>query len=337
LKKYIRAVLFTVAVCFVLNIASAGFAVDKEGCLTCHRYPGLVRLEKTDEFKVLHIDEEKHLDSPHGKVDCRECHTQVVEIPHTGQTKVECTTNCHSDDKEKITAMDSSALSAYHQDEKFAITRMEDKSSCRVCHPLYPHSKNNKVRALVNMHTGFMVCEVCHLKKENIENLTYDWQDPEPFEFVGEPYGTHAKSETEETPGSESLISRMLNIFSSKDDSGETPKTSYLISRIAVFSEEKGEKSILINTADNEKASLFKERGTTPDSGESKKELEYFHRDTARKEISVVCNECHSPDGILDFKKLGFNEKKTKDLQFLNIKSMLTKYETFIIPNLFGH
>lgn len=305
--------------------------------MTCHRYPGLVKPEKSDEFKVLHIDEEKHLNSPHGKVDCRECHTQVVEIPHTGQTKVECTTNCHSDDEEKIASMDPSALSAYHHDEKFVITLLEDISSCRVCHSLYPHSKNNKVRALVNMHTGFMVCEVCHLKKENIENVTYDWKDPEPFEFIGEPYGTHSRRESSDKPVSESLISRMLKIFSSQDDSGETPKTVHLISRIAVFSEEKGEKKILMNTADNEKAREFKERGKNLDPLENKRDLEYFHRDTARKEISVACNECHSPDGMLDFEKLGFNAKKTKDLQYMNIKSLLTKYDTFIIPNLFGH
>ncbi len=147
LKKYIFTFLLTAIIYLVLNISISCFAVDKGGCLICHRYPGLVRLEKTGEFKVLHIDEEKHLASPHGKVDCRKCHSQVVEIPHTGNTNVECTTTCHFDDKEKIMAMNSS-LSAYHKSEKFAITSLEDKSSCRVCHPLYPHSKNNKVRGI---------------------------------------------------------------------------------------------------------------------------------------------------------------------------------------------
>ena len=171
LNKFIKAILLLTAAYALLNIFDISFAVDKEGCLTCHRYPGLVKLEESGDFRMLHIDEEKHLASKHGKVNCKECHAEVVEIPHTGKTKVECTNACHFEDKDKI-ATDPASLSVYHKDEIFAITKLEDKSSCRVCHPLYPHSNNNKVRALVNMHTGFMLCEVCHLKKENLKNFS---------------------------------------------------------------------------------------------------------------------------------------------------------------------
>jgi hypothetical protein len=70
---------------------------------------------------------------------------------------------------------------------------------------------------------------------------------------------------------------------------------------------------------------------------EREKELAYFHKDIEKKEISVACNECHSVNGILDFNKLGFDEKKTKDLIYLNIKGLVTKYKTFYFPNLFGY
>ncbi len=338
MKKHVFLILFITISYFVLKSPPQCLAVDKGGCLTCHRYPGLVKFEKPDKFKVLHIDEEKHISSKHGKTDCKQCHPQIVQFPHTNVTDVDCTTECHLEDKEKIDTIDPAYFVNFHKDERFAITLLNDKSSCRVCHPLYPHSENNKVRALVNMHTGFMLCEVCHLKKDKLKYLAYDWKEPEEFEFTGEPYGTHQKRENEENGETESLITRMLKIFSSqKDDSDETQKTEYVISRIAVFKTGKKGGILLINTKDNEKAReyLDKEKNISPE--ERKEQLSYFHRDIARKEISFACNECHSPDGILDFQALGFDDKKTKDLQYLNIKSLVTKYKTFIIPNLFGH
>jgi len=49
------------AVYFLSLGTSNSFGLDEDGCLTCHQYPGLVRLEKADGIKVLHIDEKKYL------------------------------------------------------------------------------------------------------------------------------------------------------------------------------------------------------------------------------------------------------------------------------------
>jgi hypothetical protein len=327
---------FFIIFSFVFFVAATGTASDRLGCLTCHRYPGLVKLEAPTQFKVLHIDEEKHLLSPHGKVDCRQCHVNVNQIPHVDITEVECTTSCHLEDKTKIDTT-KPALEIYHRDERFAITKMVDRSSCRACHPLYPHSENHKVRALLNMHNGYLVCEVCHLKIQDPADVFYDWKSPEVFEFIGEPYGTHEKREVETERETENVITKMLNILLSEEKvTEEKPEPEYLISRIAAFSEVKGRKTLLMNTSDNEKAREYLSREKSMQKEEKEKELRYFHRDIARKEISVACNGCHSPDGILDFKKLGFNEKRVKDLEYMNIKSMVTKYDVFYLPNLFG-
>jgi hypothetical protein len=69
---------------------------------------------------------------------------------------------------------------------------------------------------------------------------------------------------------------------------------------------------------------------------EKKKQLKYFHRDIEKEEVNLACNECHSPEGILDFERLGFDPKRTKDLQYMNLKSLVTKYDVFYLPNLFG-
>jgi hypothetical protein len=47
------------------------------------------------------------------------------------------------------------------------------------------------------------------------------------------------------------------------------------------------------------------------------------------------CNDCHSKDSILDYKKLGFAENRIVDLEQLNIKGLITKYKEFYLPNLF--
>jgi hypothetical protein len=332
--KKIYFIVIIAAVYLLLNILDSCFASDRLGCLMCHRYPGLVKLEKPNTFKVLHIDEEKHLASPHGKVDCRQCHMSVNRIPHTGETGVECTERCHLEDKAKI-SQTKVTLSAYHRDEKFAITSLTDKSSCRACHPLYPHSENHKVRAILNMHTGYLVCEVCHLKKDGLQKLTYEWKKPEHFKYIGQPYGTHEKREKKASRTEKGVISSMLRLFSDENDHKDQ-KHEYLLSRIAVFTAENGKKKIVINTRDTARAKNYLTNEIHLNPAEKEEQMKYFHRDIARKEISVACDDCHSKDGMLDFEKLGFNAKRAKDLQYMNIKSLVTKYDEFYLPNLFG-
>jgi hypothetical protein len=336
MKKHIVILLFSLSVVSVFYTVQSGYAFDKGGCLTCHKYPGLVKYEKPDKVTVLHIDEGKHLTSPHGRTDCKACHPNTAQVPHTGVKKVDCTSKCHFEDRDKIDNIIPSDLQKYHKEEKFAITKLDDKTACRVCHPLYPHSANNKVRALLNMHIGFMLCEVCHLKKEGADRLAYEWKEPEEFEFTGEPYGTHSKQEAKEPHKSDSIISKMLRIMDRESDGEEKAGEIHLISRIAVFKTEKGKKTLFVNTHDNKKAEEYLKKEKNMSGSDKEKELEFFHLDIAKKEISVACDECHSTKGILDFRNLGFSKNKARDLQYLNIKGLVTKYDTFYFPNLFG-
>ena len=308
--KLLLSILLILSSCFIPAVTSSCFALDEGGCLTCHQYPGLVRHEKADGFRVLHIDEEKFFNSAHGKFRCRKCHASIWKVPHTGETKVDCTTECHQEDAEKILKY---PLDTLHQKEQSYILSLEDKSSCRVCHPLYPHGENKLVRGFLNMHAGFMFCEVCHIKRSKFRTLTYEWEDTENATFSGEPFGTYYNPQT-----------------------GKADKhDEHFISRIAAFAEEKGKKRSLMNTREIGKANEFvrKEKSLKPE--EKEEELAYFHQDIERKEISVACDECHSSHSILDFSKLGFSEKKTQDLIYLNIKGLVTKYKTFYFPKLF--
>jgi hypothetical protein len=289
---------------------SDSFGRDEDGCLTCHQYPGLVRLEKGDGIRVLHIDERKYYKSPHGKFRCKECHTAISKVPHTGETSTDCTSECHQDDAAKIR---NYPLKTLHNKEQSYIVSLKVGSSCRTCHPIYPHSENQMVRAFLNMHTGYMFCEVCHIKRGKFNQLDYDWKDTENADFSGEPFGTYFNPQT--------------NTAHKADE--------HFISRIAVFSMDGGKKKELIDVEDAEDAKEFMAVKNKVQPEVAKEKLTYFHRNVEKKEISVACNECHAADSILDFKKLGFDEKKTKDLIYINIKGLVTKYKVFYFPQLF--
>jgi hypothetical protein len=223
--------------------SSESFALDEGGCLTCHQYPGLVRHKPNDGFKVLHIDEAKYSSSPHGQVDCRKCHTTVVKVPHTDETRVDCATTCHLTEKDQK-MLKSYPLESFHKAEQSFISRLDDETACRVCHPLYPHAENNVVRALLNMHTGFMVCNVCHLKKENFPDFIYDWKDTDNADFSGKPFGTYYNPKTQ-----------------------TAHKSEHFLTRIAVFVGNNGKRQLTFNSEDTRKAKDFlrKEKYLTAD------------------------------------------------------------------------
>ena len=308
--RQVISISLILGVYFLTLGASDSFALDEDGCLTCHQYPGLVRLEKGDGIRVLHIDEKKYYKSPHGKFRCKECHTAISKVPHTGETSTDCTTKCHQDDAAKIR---NYPLKTLHNKEQSYIVNLKDKSSCRTCHPIYPHSENQLVRAFLNMHTGFVFCEVCHLKRGKFNRLVYDWKDTENADFHGEPFGTYFNPHTNKAHKAD----------------------EHFISRIAVFSQEDDKKKALINVEDAAAAREFMANKKNMQPAIKKERLTYFHRDVEREKIAVACNECHSTDSILDFKKLGFDEKKTQHLIYINIKGLVTKYKVFYFPTLF--
>jgi len=311
MKPHCMPILLTAAVWIWLGFTGSSLAMDPEGCLTCHQYPGLATVKEDKTLSILHIDESRYTASSHGKFACRKCHTTIEKIPHTGQLQVDCTTECHLTDKEKRLVA-KHPLSRFHRKEQSAITTLQDPSSCRICHELYPHSENNMVRGLLNLHTGFMVCEVCHLNKAKFPGAYFDWNGAEIAEFSGEPYGTFYNPNLK-----------------------KARKSKHFISRISVFLPVGGQKKSLVNTQDSVEAKDFVRSVTSLMPAEKEKRLEFFHRNINRKEISVACDECHSASSILDFQKLGFDEKTTNNLVNLNIKGLVTKYKTFYFPKLF--
>lgn len=76
-------------------------AADSEGCLVCHQYRGLSRLdEKGREIRLFFVDPKFHSEAagPHGRVRCTGCHErgEVEVFPHKSPVSaVDCTRTCH--------------------------------------------------------------------------------------------------------------------------------------------------------------------------------------------------------------------------------------------------
>jgi cytochrome b subunit of formate dehydrogenase len=75
-------------------------AQDPEGCLTCHQYRGLSRLDKDGKrIEMFFVDPSQHAhgSGPHARVRCTGCHerAQVEVFPHKPVTPVDCARTCH--------------------------------------------------------------------------------------------------------------------------------------------------------------------------------------------------------------------------------------------------
>jgi len=49
-------------------------------------------------------------------------------------------------------------------------------STCTSCHLLPPHTKSERTRTFMNMHTQFIACESCHFRPKD-KTLNYQWED----------------------------------------------------------------------------------------------------------------------------------------------------------------
>lgn len=198
----------------------------------------------------------------------------------------------------------------FHNIVEFPQIPEAERPVCYICHSDYPHNKNKKVRSLLNMHTQFFVCETCHIKEEKESNIVYKWYNPLEKNPKGPFFGTSYDAHTGNLAPVDDLISRIAPYFQHADTL---------------------DAAILHQDAPLAKDYMKVRDQLTPEQRDSVKNK--FHVNIKPK--GHECQRCHAKDGILDFNKLGFSEKRTKDLQLLNIKGMITKYEDFYLPNLF--
>ncbi|MCK5427721.1 MAG: hypothetical protein KAJ34_08500, partial [Thermodesulfovibrionia bacterium] len=171
--------------------------------------------------------------------------------------------------------------------------------------------KNKKVRALLNMHTQFSVCETCHIEEQKGIPIVYKWYNPLQDSPEGPFFGTAYDRET-----------------------GNLVEVEDQLSKIAPY----------LKIGDTlESAIQIQDAPLAIDYMKVRDRLTPEQRDNVKKKFHVnikpkghECKTCHSKKGILDFRKLKFAENRVVDLEQLNIAGMITKYQKFYIPKLFS-
>jgi len=311
-KKTITFQLLLVFFVWGHPFTSGLLAREQDPCLSCHQYPGLVRLEKNGGLKVLHVDEQKYLASSHGHLACRACHLAVDKIPHVGTNKTDCQSQCHQSDKDQ-SLLANTPRKGFHTKQQSVIVSLEDRTSCKVCHQIYPHSKEPFVRSFLNMHTGYLACEVCHLKRSKFNIVSYDWVNTEAVVFEGKPFGS---------------------VYDPRRKSTRKPEAS--LSRISPFVMHKGKPKALMNTWDTQGALKVSSARTRLDEDEKKLEIRHYHRDVVKMERTTACEECHARNGLLDFRALGFSQDRAEALMTMPIGNIIKKYDAFYLPKLGG-
>jgi hypothetical protein len=184
---------------------------------------------------------------------------------------------------------------------------------CFICHSDYPHSKNKRIRALMNLHTQFLVCETCHMQDRPGTQVVYKWYNPLDENPQGPFYGTGYYPETG------ILI---------KGDGG--------ISKIAPYfvSETSGELRLAIQEQDAPLAKDYMKvrEKLSPEQREGIKNK--FHENIKPK--GNDCKQCHVGKPLLDFRQLGFSDTRIDNLLKLDVVGMLEKYDKFYLPELFS-
>ncbi len=198
----------------------------------------------------------------------------------------------------------------FHHFVEYPETPEERRPVCFICHSKLAHTKTKKIRAMLNMHTNFFACETCHLEPVKGETVFYNWYSPMEKDPKGPFFGT-----------------------SYDPESGELVRTRDHFSKITPFYKRDGLYTPTLHMQQGEMAKDYvKVRDKlTPEQREGV--TQKFHTDIRPK--GPECQTCHSSNGILDLKGLGFSGNRIVDLENLSIKGMITKYDEFYLPDLF--
>jgi len=168
---------------------------------------------------------------------------------------------------------------------------------CRTCHGTYAHSKEKKVRSLLNFHEGFLACAVCHVRKEHADKtFSFTWVDRETGRTAMAVEGEYGQFPAKIFP--------------------ERISASGQVTIIRPISEKAAQAYL-----------KYKDQFTPDQVAQAKAKL---HEHISKKPI--LCIECHRKEGYLNFSELGFPQNRVDHLMSSEVATMIEKYETFYLP-----
>lgn len=187
----VRAVLVLLAAIALLTMSPAAWALDPEGCLTCHRYKGLARLDKLDNsIHQYYVDPDyyDHALGPHSRLRCTECHnrSEVEVVPHRAVSPVDCTRACHvigAQGLEIAFSHDSIAAmleESVHKQQTLAEANQllgspirPGQSQCLLCHN-EPHFRRG-AHSWIEQSAPVQRCNVCHDETFPVDTPYFYW------------------------------------------------------------------------------------------------------------------------------------------------------------------
>ncbi len=141
--------------------------IQNQKCLICHGKPGFNIKTEDGLLKLLFVSDSTLKTSPHSKINCYDCHNDIVEITALGHKKdvkkVQCT-RCHFENNpvgapetEKYTEFKESV----HNQERL---KGNDKTPiCQTCHGSHDIKKRKSLSELDLKKKIAKMCGQCHL------------------------------------------------------------------------------------------------------------------------------------------------------------------------------
>lgn len=164
-KKYLFLI-FPVLVLLSSNVMAA----DELNCVLCHKYRGLSRIDESGNFRLFYINQHLFKKGPHKRIQCKDCHRDIIKIPHDPAKKVVCTVQCHLTEpsgQEKFShkpVLEILTKSVHGKTEGSEKEYPEDFPYCTDCHdqPLYRPLSFFKGPEAGVTERGISRCKTCH-------------------------------------------------------------------------------------------------------------------------------------------------------------------------------
>ncbi len=188
----------------------------------------------------------------------------------------------------------------FHGVSESVLAGSKSKSWCLKCHEDLPHSLSKEVRGMLNAHSFFLACEVCHIAPGKGERFEYKWLQR----------GTSiALTELKGSPGDYGatiIPFRIENGISRRLD--ENPEALQLLDESAAVDHDMDlqKRKMRLNSD--------------------------IHKAFSPK--PVFCDDCHRKNGVLDFEQLMYPQQKAHRLTFGEGANIIKQYKDFYLPSL---
>jgi hypothetical protein len=195
----------------------------------------------------------------------------------------------------------------FHMTDEYVETQRQNQPVCVICHGSYAHGKEKKVRAILNMHDGYIACPVCHFRQDDghreakaataNKRIELLWVDRESGEFKHGVKGEYGK-----------YPAQIFPIEYSGQGAGR-----------------------ILTPITQEAAQKFLRMLPELTKDQAVKAREKLHEPLSKEAVS--CADCHKKDGYLDFQALGFPKQRVDHLISTEFVGMIEKYKTFHLPS----